>query len=102
MDLLAKSNYFSMLDLTSGYWQVSTAFESMYKTAFTTHSGLYELAVMPFGLCNAPTTFQRLMEMLLARLAQDTCTVHLNDILVMGATFKEHLQNVATVFERLR
>ena len=58
LDLLAKSKYFSTLDLASGYWQVSMAPESVEKTAFTTHSGLYEFAVMPFSLCNAPVTFQ--------------------------------------------
>ena len=92
LDLLAKVKYLSTLDLALGYWQVSMAPESVEKTAFTTHSGLYEFAVMPFGLCNAPATFQRLMERVLAGLARNTCTVYLDDILVMGATFEEHLQ----------
>ena len=70
LDLLAKSNYFSTLDLASGYWQVSIAPESVEKTVFITHSGLYESAVMLFSLCNAPATFQRLMEAVLAGLAQ--------------------------------
>lgn len=70
LDLLAKSNYFSTLDLATGYWEVSMAPESVEKTAFTTHSGLYEFAVMPFSLCNAPATFQQLMEMVLAGLVQ--------------------------------
>lgn len=94
LDLLAKSRYFSTLDLGSGYWQVSMAPDSVEKTAFATHSGLYEFAVMPFGLCNAPATFQRLMETVLAGLARDTCIVYLDDILVMGATLEEHLQNL--------
>ncbi len=53
LDLLAKSNYFSTLDLASGYWQVSMAPKSVEKTAFNTHSGLHEFAVMPFS-CAMP------------------------------------------------
>ena len=54
IDILSHSRYFSTLDLRSGYWQVKMASESIEKTAFATHSGLYEFVVMPFGLCNAP------------------------------------------------
>ena len=71
------------------------------KTAFAT-SGLYEFVVMPFGLCNAPSTFQRLMETVLRGLARDICCVYLDDILVMGTTFEEHLCNLRCVFDRLR
>ena len=102
VDLLSKSKYFSTLDLVSGYWQVNMSPESVEKTAFATHSGLYEFAVMPFGLCNAPATFQRLMETVLAGLARNACMVYLDDILVLGATLEEHLQNLAQVFDRLR
>ena len=57
---------------------------------------------MQFGLCNAPATFQRLMETVLAGLARDACMVYLDDILVLGATLEEHLQNLSEVFDRLR
>ena len=72
------------------------------KTAFTTHTGLFEFVVMPFGLCNAPTTFQRLMETVLSVLAREICMVYINNIIVMGATFEEHLENLKKVLTRLR
>ena len=102
LDLLANTQYFTSLDLMSGYWQVGMAGDSQEKTAFTTHRGLYELKVMPFGLCNAPATFQRLMEGVLSDLVQKKCLIYLHDILVIGQTFTEHLSNLQEVFERLR
>ena len=102
MDLLAKSKYFSPLDLASGYWQVSMSPKSVEKTASATHSGLYEFAVMPFGLCNTLATFQRRMETVLVGFARNTCMVYLDDILLMGATLEEHLQSLAQVFDCLK
>ena len=102
LDLLAKSKYFTTLGLSSGYWQVKLAPESIEKTALVTHAGLFEFVVMPFGLHNAPATFQRLMEAVLAGLTRDICMDYMDDILVMGATFEEHLQNLEQVFRRLR
>ena len=64
----------------SGYWQVQMDDASREKTAFTTHAGQYEFLVMPFGLCNAPTTFQRLMETVLVGLVCDRCVVYIDDI----------------------
>ena len=68
--------------------------ESQEKTAFATHSGLYEFRVMPFGLCNSPATFQRLMENVLAGLTKKSCMVY---IVVIGRTFQEHLRSFSTV-----
>ena len=102
LDLLSGMKYFSTLDLATGYWQVKMSPDSKEKTAFVTHEGLYEFSVMPFGLCNAPATFQRLMEVTLRGLARQKCVVYLDDILVMGRTFQEHLINLREVFDRLR
>ena len=101
LDLLAGSHYFSSLDLAAGYWQVGMAPDSQEMTAFTTPSSLYEFTVMPFGLCNALATFQRLMERVLAGLARDKCLVYLDDVLVIGETFCKHLSNLHAVFECL-
>ena len=61
--------------------------EDRPKTAFSTRDGLFEFKVMPFGLCNAPATFQRLMDMVLAGVKWSICLVYIDDIVIMGKTF---------------
>ena len=65
LDQLSGSKWFSCLDLSAGYWQVEVDPEDKQKTAFLTRRGLFEYNVMPFGLCNAPATFERLMKTVL-------------------------------------
>ena len=72
------------------------------KTAFATQSGLFEFKVMPFGLCNAPATFQRLMDLVLAGVQWSHCLVYLDDIIVVGRSFHDHLQNLSVVLQRLK
>ena len=72
------------------------------KTAFTTGDGLFEFRVMPFGLCNAPAVFQRLMDLVLSGIPWEHCLVYIDDIVIMGKTFKNHLQNLRIVLEKLR
>ena len=100
LDMLSQTWYFSTLDLAAGYWQVQMDNDSQEKTAFSTYSGHYEFRVMPFGHCNAPATFQRLMETVLAGLIRSCCLVYLNDVMVIGKNFSEHLDNLRQVFER--
>ena len=102
LDTLAGSYWFSTLDLLSGYWQVEIAEEDRCKTAFCTTEGLYEFKVMPFGLCNAPATFQRLMDLVLSGLQWSQCPVYLDDVIIVGRTFKEHLQNLDAVLRRIQ
>ena len=101
LDTLGGARYFS-LDLAAGYWQVGLDAESADKSAFITHQELHEFVRMPFGMCNAPTTFQRLMETVLTGLLWDSCFVYIDDLLVCSSTFQEHLQHFHQVFTRLR
>ena len=102
LDAAGGAKYFSSLDLASGYWQVELDQEAREKSAFTTHRGLFEFTRMPFGLCNAPATFQRLMQAILAGLEGTSCFVYLDDILVVSDTFEDHLKHLSEVFMRLR
>ncbi|PIK52385.1 Retrovirus-related Pol polyprotein from transposon, partial [Apostichopus japonicus] len=72
------------------------------KTAFITHSGLYQFCVMPFGLCNAPATFERLMEKILSGLQWQTCLVYLDDVIIFGKNFEEHIAAIDDVFTRFK
>lgn len=102
LEALSGSQWFSTLDLKSGYWQVELADEDKEKSAFSTGSGLWQFRVMPFGLCNAPATFERLMECVLTGLSPEIAMVYLDDIIVHASTFKEQLQRLRLVFQQLR
>ena len=103
LHLLAGTKYFSKLDLRSGYWQVEVAEEDKHKTAFQVGTlGFFEFNRMPFGLCNAPATFQRLMERCMGDMNLRDCLIYLDDIVVFSATFEEHLERLEAVFERLQ
>ncbi len=102
LDSLGGAKWFCTLDLASGYWQVAMDEKDKCKTAFATHRGLYQFTVMPFGLCNAPVTFERLMELVLHGLQWEACLVYLDDVIVFGRTYEETLSNLCKVFDRLR
>ena len=102
LDALSGACWFSTLDLASGYWQVEVDPSDREKTAFVTPFGMHQFRVMPFGLCNAPGTFQRLMELILTGLHWTTCLVYLDDIIIYSRTVEEHLQRLKEVLERLK
>ena len=102
LDSLDGATKFTTLDLASGYWQVPVASEDRTKTAFSTATGLYEFNVLQFGLANAPSTFQRLMDMVLVGLQGEQCLVYLDDVIVFGSTYDLHLERLERVFERLQ
>ena len=96
-DGLAGSRFFSTLDLASGYWQVEVEERDRPKTTFSVPSGLYEFQTMPFGLVNAPATFQRLMQKALQDLVPTVCLVYLDDVILIGKTVDEHLSNLQKI-----
>ena len=101
LDALAGAKCFSTLDLASGYWQVGLTDQAKEKSAFVTNSGLYQWKVMPFGLCNAPSTFERLMEKVLAGLTWQICLVYLDDVIVFSRTVEEHISRLETILQKL-
>ena len=102
IDCLQGAKYFCTMDLQSGYWQVPMHPDDIEKTAFVTQSGLFAFRVMPFGLCNAGATFQRLMTQVLRNLQWKECLVYLDDIVTFGRSFTETLERLKHVFQRLQ
>ena len=99
-DNLTGTKFLSTLDLASGYWQVQIDEEDRKKTAFSSPSaGHFEFVVMPFGLSNAPATFQRLMSEVMRGIKG--CKVYLDDILIHSETWNEHLEILEKVFKAL-
>ena len=102
LETFGKAKYFSTIDLASGYWQVQMNEADKKKTAFITKFGTYEFNVMPFGLCNAPATFQRLMDRVLRSYIGKIAVVYLDDITVYSRTFEQHVQDLQAIFNALR
>jgi len=102
LDQLGNAKYFTTLDLASGYHQIPMAERDKYKTAFSTPYGHYEFNRMPFGLKNAPATFQRLMNSVLTGIQGLKCLVYLDDIVVYGPSLEVHNKRLITVLLRLR
>jgi len=101
LDAMAEAKWFSTFDLRSSYHQVKVADEDMDKTAFICPRGMYRYRNMPFGLCNAGATFQRLMDVVLSGLNLEICLVYLDDIVVYSKTIEEHLERLEAVLSRL-
>ena len=100
IDQLGKARFITTLDLTRGYWQMPVAAGDQYKTAFTTPYGLYQFKVMPFGLCGAPASFQRLMDKIVNGL--DFAAAYLDDLVIFSQTWEEHIGHLHEIFQRLR
>lgn len=102
LDKLGRCQYFSTLDLASGFHQIKVHPNSIAKTAFTTNEGHFEYLRMPFGLKNAPATFQRLMNNVLREEINKNCAVYMDDIIIFSSTLDEHIKHLDAVFKKLQ
>jgi hypothetical protein len=101
-DKIGQSKWFTTMDLLSGFWQVMIKPEHRYKTAFITVRGLYEFVVMPFGLCNAPATFQRLMDAVILPEYRSFIETYIDDLMTHSSTFESHLEHLDVLLGALR
>lgn len=101
LDQLSHAKYFSVIDLTSGFHQIKMSPKDAPKTAFSTPLGHFQFKRMPFGLRNAPSTFQRLMNKILSGIVNYRCFVYLDDIVIFGDTLEVHNKRLKEVFERI-
>ena len=99
--LLGNQQWFSTMDLASGYWQVAMSPDAQKKAAFVTNEGLFQFRVMPFGLCNAPATFERLMDRVLCGMRWSRCLVYLDDVISFGKSVPEAIWRLEEVLARL-
>jgi len=101
IDSLGDARVFSTLDCNASYWQIPVAEEEKHHTALTFHSGAWKRVRLPFGLCNAPATFQRAMDMIIAGVKWQICLVYLDDVIVFSRSPEEHFQHLDEVLARL-
>ena len=103
MESMVRAQFFSTMDLKSSFWQVKMSEKSRQYTAFTVGSmGIFEFLQMPYGLCNAPATFQRLMQNCLGELNLTYALIYLDDVIVFFWTEEEHVTRLRVVFEHFR
>ena len=102
MDNFKGTSYFTTLDLASGFYQVEMKPEHRELTAFTTEFGNFEFLVMPFGLMNAPLTFQRLVDKVFNQQEKEFIMVYINDIIIFSRNWNDHLKHIETIFQRLK
>ncbi|CDF40036.1 retrotransposon protein [Chondrus crispus] len=102
LDSLGDAKCFTTLDCNSGYWQIPVAEADREKTTFTCHEGCYQFRRMPFGLCNAPATFQRTLDILLSGYRWKSCLVYFDDIIIFSNFIEEHSTHVQQVLKVLQ
>ena len=101
-DALEGAKYFSSIDLSNAYYQCGVEESHTKYTAFNTRKGKFEFVKMPFGLCGAPFTFQKLMNEVLKEENWRECVIYLDDILIYSNTFEEHVKSVSKILSRIQ
>ena len=101
LDELSGAQWFTSLDMTSGYHQILMEEADQYKAAFQTQHGHFEYTVMPYGVTGGPTTFQQTMNYILAPLLRKGVVVFIDDILVYTKTWSDHLALLQAMYDLL-
>jgi hypothetical protein len=101
LDELVGAQWFTTLDMSSGFYQILVVEDDIAKTAFQTHNGHYEYQVMPYGVTSGPATFQHEMNTVLAPILRKFVVVFIDDILIYSRTCAEHLHHIKEVFALL-
>ena len=102
LESLGDAEIFTTLDCNAGYWQVPVAPEDHDKTSFTSYLETFRYTRMPFGLRNAPATFQRALDIILSGFRWQSCLIYLDDVIVFARSTEEHLRHVDEIFTLLR
>ena len=97
LDTLGGASLFSTFDLRAGYHQLSVHPKDRHKTAFVTRRGSYQFRVLPFGLCNSPSTFSRMMSIVMVEFNFEICLIYLDDVIVFASDLDTHLQRLEQV-----
>ena len=101
LDNLSGNLFFSTIDLSNAYYQCPMVESDKPKTAFATRKGHFEFNRIPFGLCGAPATFQRLMNVVLEKENWHMCLIYLDDVMIFARSFDEHLNRVEIILSKL-
>ena len=101
LDQFSGSQFFSTMDLSNGYWQIPINEADRPKTAFSTSLGHFEWTVMPFGLCNAPATFQRMMNLSFSEFIGKFVFIYLDDIIIYSPSVESHTEHIHQILNRI-
>ena len=92
----------SSVDMTAGYWQIEIAEKDRYTSGFNAQYGLFEHVRLSFGLCNSPATFRIVIQLVLQGLTWVECLSYLDDIIIFGTSFENHVENMRKILERFK
>ena len=100
VDRIGNAQFISKFDLLKGYWQVPLTERAKEISAFVTHNGLYQCSVMPFGMKNAASTFQRLMNIVCSKVKN--CVVYIDDVVIYSNSWEDHLQSIQELLKAIQ